>query len=154
MALSTAKFRVGDKVPRLEVCAVNAAGTAVAPAAVIVDSTTTKAAGVDAFGNLSVRLGAGNYETVAASQTAQVLGATGATGDFLERLLVIPATTSPGSIAILDGSTSITVFAGGASSVASLTPFSIMVGAYSTTGPWKVTTGANVSVIGFGSFTA
>jgi hypothetical protein len=38
------------------------------------------------------------YETVAASQTAQVLGGSGATGDYISHLLVIPATTSPGNV--------------------------------------------------------
>ena len=42
--------------------------------------------------------GSGEYETVAASQTAQVLGATGATGYYLAGLLVVPATTSPGVV--------------------------------------------------------
>jgi hypothetical protein len=94
-----------------------------------------------------------DYETVAASQTAQVLGATGATGDYCTGLLVIPATTSPGNVLLLDNATSITVFTGGASSVSSLVPFFIPIGAKSVSGAWKVTTGANVSVIGFGNFT-
>lgn len=94
-----------------------------------------------------------DYETVAASQTAQVLGPTGATGDYLSGLLVTPATTSPGNVIILDNATSITVFAGGASSVGSLVPFFIPIGAKSVSGAWKVTTGASVSVIGVGSFT-
>lgn len=94
-----------------------------------------------------------DYETVAASQTAQVLGAPGAVGDYLGGLLVIPATTSPGNVLLLDGATSITVFAGGASSVADLKPFFIPVGAISVVGAWKVTTGASVSVIGIGNFT-
>jgi hypothetical protein len=93
------------------------------------------------------------YETVAASQTAQVLGPTGATGDYLSGLLVIPATTSPGNVLLLDNATSITVFAGGASSVLSLIPFFIPIGAKSVSGAWKVTTGANVSVVGVGQFT-
>lgn len=97
--------------------------------------------------------GSGEYETVAASQTAQVLGPTGATGDYLAGLLVTPATTSPGNVIILDGATSITVFAGGASSVSNLIPFFVYIGANSVSGAWKVTTGANVSVIGVGSFT-
>lgn len=95
----------------------------------------------------------GEYETVAASQTAQVLGATGGTGDYLSGLLVIPATTSPGNVLLLDNATSITVFTGGASSVTSLIPFFIPFGMYSVSGAWKVTTGANVSVIGIGNFT-
>lgn len=97
--------------------------------------------------------GAGEYETVAASQTAQVLGATGAAGDYLSGLLVIPASTSPGQVLLLDNATSITVFAGGASSVTSLIPFFIPCGMISVSGAWKVTTGANVSVIGIGNFT-
>ena len=93
------------------------------------------------------------YETVAASQTAQALGATGATGDYLTGILVIPATTSPGNVLLLDNATSITVFAGGANSVTSLIPFFIPVGAISVSGAWKLTTGANVSCIGVGKFT-
>ena len=93
------------------------------------------------------------YETVAASQTAQVLGATGAAGDLINGLLVIPASTSPGAVTLLDGATSIPVFVGGASSVSSLIPFFIPLGIKSVSGAWKVTTGAGVSVIGVGDFT-
>jgi hypothetical protein len=96
-------------------------------------------------------------ETVAASQTAQILGATGAVGDRLNFLLVVPATTSPGAIAIKDGDGSdITVFTGGASSVSNLVPFIIEWGkecVNATTPGWKITTGANVSVVAFGDFT-
>lgn len=93
------------------------------------------------------------YETVAASQTAQVLGATGGTGDYISGLLVIPATTSPGNVLLLDNATSITVFTGGATSVSNLVPFFIPLGMKSVSGAWKVTTGSNVSVIGIGNFT-
>lgn len=93
-----------------------------------------------------------SYETVAASQTAQVLGSTGAVGDYLAGLLVIPATTSPGVVTLLDGSTSIPVFVGGATSVSSLAPFFITCGMKCVGSGWKVTTGANVSVIGVGNF--
>jgi hypothetical protein len=97
-------------------------------------------------------LGAGEYETVAASQTAQVLGATGGAGDFIRGILVIPATTSPGNVLLLDNATSITVFAGGASSVSNLVPFFIPLGMISVSGAWKITTGTNVSCIGIGNF--
>ncbi len=97
--------------------------------------------------------GAGEYETVAASQTAQALGATGATGDYISGVLVVPATTSPGNVLLLDNATSITVFAGGASSVSNLVPFFIPLGMISVSGAWKLTTGANVSCIGIGNFT-
>lgn len=95
----------------------------------------------------------GQYETVAASQTAQAMGATGASGDYIAGILVIPATTSPGNVILLDGSTSITVFAGGANSVSNLVPFFVPLGMRSTTGAWKITTGASVSCIGVGAFT-
>lgn len=97
--------------------------------------------------------GAGEYETVAASQTAQALGATGATGDYISGVLVVPATTSPGNVLLLDNATSITVFTGGASSVSNLVPFFIPLGMISVSGAWKLTTGANVSCIGTGNFT-
>lgn len=95
----------------------------------------------------------GDYETVSASQTAQVLGATGAAGDFITGILVVPASTSPGNVLLLDNATSITVFAGGASSVSNLVPFFIPLGMKSASGAWKITTGANVSCIGVGNFT-
>lgn len=94
----------------------------------------------------------GEYETVAASQTAQALGATGATGDWLARLIIIPATVAPGVVTILDNATSIPVWVGGTVG-ADLKPFVIEVGAQSVSGAWKVTTGANVSVIAVGNFT-
>jgi hypothetical protein len=98
--------------------------------------------------------GAGEYETVAASSADQALGATGAAGDYVAGLLVVPATTSPGAVSIKDGAGSaITVFTGGASSVSNLVPFFIPLGLKSGSGAWKVTTGANVSVIGSGNFT-
>lgn len=97
----------------------------------------------------------GDYETVAASQTDQVLGATGATGDFLSGVLIVPATTAAGAVSIKDGSGSaITVFAGGATTpLAALVPFFVPLGIKSSSGAWRVTTGANVSVVGVGNFT-
>lgn len=94
-----------------------------------------------------------DYEDVAASQTAQVLGVTGAAGDVIAGVLVIPATTSPGAVALLDGAGSRTVFTGGASSVSNLVPFFIPLGIKSVSGAWKITTGANVACIGVGKFT-
>lgn len=93
------------------------------------------------------------YETVAASQTAQALGAAGAKGDYLAQIVIIPATTSPGAVSILDDATSISVFAGGASSVTELKPIVVTLGLTSKNGAWKITTGANVSVIACGQFT-
>ena len=95
-----------------------------------------------------------DYETVAAGQTDQVMGNSGAIGDYLYGITIIPASTSPGAVSIKDGGGSaITVFAGGSGSVGSLHPFFVLVGANSTLGAWKVTTGASVSVLATGNFT-
>lgn len=99
-------------------------------------------------------IGAGEYETVAASATDQAMGAAGAAGDYLAGVLVVPATTSPGAVSIKDGSGSaITIFTGGATSVSNLVPFFVPLGIYSTGGAWKITTGASVSAVGIGNFT-
>lgn len=101
-----------------------------------------------------VEQGQFDYETVAASQTDQALGNTGGVGDFLHKLVIVPATTSPGNVLIEDGTGSaITVFTGGASSVGDLTPIVIEFNIRSTDGAWEITTGANVSVLGIGRFT-
>lgn len=108
---------------------------------------------IDKHGNASTNQGTGHYETVAASQTAQVLGATGAAGDLIVGVVIIPAAVSPGSVALLDNTTSITLFPGGTDSLTELKPFYVPLGMHSTAGAWKITTGANVSCIAVGSFT-
>lgn len=99
--------------------------------------------------------GAGEYETVAASQTDQILGATGAVGDYLAGLLITPTTTGAGSVSIKDGNgSSIAIFNTG--TLSNLVPFYVPLGIVTvnaTTPGWKVTTGANVTVIGIGNFT-
>jgi hypothetical protein len=95
-----------------------------------------------------------DYEAVAASSNNRTLGSTGAVGDYLAGVLLIPATTSPGAVSIKDGSgNSITIFAGGDASVADLRSWYVPVGAKSTSGGWVVNVGANISLIGFGMFT-
>lgn len=94
-----------------------------------------------------------SYETVAASSTNQVLGSTGATGDLISHLVIIPATVSPGAVAVIDNATSITVFTGGSNSISNLIPFVIPLNMISASGAWKVTTGTAVSVIAVGKFT-
>ena len=83
-----------------------------------------------------------------------MMGPTGAIGDKIEGILVIPAPTSPGEISIEDGATNTVVFTGGASSVTNLIPFFIpLLNIASVSGGWEVSTGANVSCIVFGDFT-
>lgn len=92
------------------------------------------------------------YETVAASQTAQVLGGTGATGDYLHRVIISVITVATASVTLLDGATSIIILTGAAGLTAGV--YSIDVNAVSASGAWKVTTGAGVTVIGVGIFSA
>ena len=96
----------------------------------------------------------GEYEYVASG--TQVLGGTGAAGDYLDHVLIIPGTTSPGAVAIRDGTagTPRTIFVGGASSVSNLAPIDVNVGAVATTaGGWAIViTGSNVTAFGFGNF--
>jgi hypothetical protein len=89
------------------------------------------------------------YEHVAASQTAQVLGTTGATGDYLHRLVITVGTAATSTVSLLDGATSHVL-------VSANTPigvYSIEMNTFSKTGAWKVTTAAGVEVLAMGNFT-
>jgi len=90
------------------------------------------------------------YETVAASQTGQVLGTTGAVGDYLHRLIISNVTAATASVTIIDGSTSIVIQTGAANIPLGI--FSIELNMASASGAWKVTTGAGATVIGVGIF--
>lgn len=103
-------------------------------------------------GELLVELSAGQYVTCAAGGT-QLCGASGLEGDVLTALVIIPGTTSPGHVQIEDGATTITVFAGGATSVADLKPFTVTLAARAKGAGWSVITGANVTAIAVGNFT-
>jgi hypothetical protein len=83
------------------------------------------------------------------------LSVAGHAGDVLTGLTLVPATTSPGQVQIKDGSLSaVTVFNGGASSLADLKPIGIdLHGIISKSGGWQLTTGGNVTVIAEGIFT-
>ena len=99
---------------------------------------------------------ANTYNTIAASQSTQALtgGGGGATGDYLSHCTIVPATTAPGVVTILDNATAIYSYpGGGTTALLSLIPFSIPIAAKSVSGAWNVTTGANVSVVCVGKFT-
>lgn len=92
-----------------------------------------------------------NYETVAASQTDQVLGGAGGTGDYLEGLLCVVATAATSQVQIKDGSGSaITVLPNSVGS--GVGSYYVPVLAASTGGAWKVTTAAGVTVFATGRF--
>lgn len=101
--------------------------------------------------------GGSNYETIAASQSAQAMGATGAIGDYLSHCVIYPTSTSPGVLTVFDNAsaagTNVIAFPGGATSLSNLAPIAIPVGAISVAGAWKVTTGANMVVTCYGKFT-
>ena len=92
------------------------------------------------------------YEHVAASQTAQVLGGTGAVGDYLHRLICTVATAATGGVTIVDGSFSHVLLPAVAGTGVNV--YNIEVNAISRSGPWKITTGAGVEVIAVGIFSA
>lgn len=96
----------------------------------------------------------GKYVAVAASQTDAIIQAsTGAAGDYLDHVIVVPATTAPGVVTIKDNATALISYpGGGTTALLTLTPFTIYVGAVSSSGAWKITTGANVSILAVGRF--
>lgn len=97
-----------------------------------------------------VEVGGSEYETVAASQTDQVLGTAGAAGDFLARLVLNVVTVGTADVTITDGATAIVIQTGGAGLAAGVRV--VELGLRAKTGPWKITTGAGVTVIAVGQF--
>jgi len=133
-----------------------ATGTGAQRVTVSTDQATNAGAAL-VKGGVGVVNGASTYQAVAASQTATVLQtSTGATGDYLSHCVIYPTSTSPGVVTVFDNTntaaTSSILFPGGATSVSNLAPIAVPVGAISTAGAWKVTTGAAVSVVCFGKF--
>lgn len=92
-----------------------------------------------------------DYEVAIPSQTTQTLGPVGGVGDIIERLIIVPITTGAGNVSITDGSNyQTTIFYTG--TLSNLAPITVQLGVRSTSGAWKVTTGANVNVIAVGKF--
>ena len=95
------------------------------------------------------------YEHVTVSQTAQVLGTTGAVGDYLHRLICTVSTAATSIVQIVDGTgtgvlthTILPNAVGGGIGV-----YNIELNTVSANGAWKVTTGAGVEVMAVGIFT-
>lgn len=106
-------------------------------------------------GSIQVANGANTYQHIAASQTATVLQtSTGAAGDYLSHCIIYPSTTGAGSVTVFDNTnaaaTNVIEFTTG--TLSNLAPITIPVGAVSTSGAWKVTTGANETVVCVGKF--
>lgn len=99
-----------------------------------------------------MRKTAWTYETVAAGQSDQALGASGAKGDYLESLIITVGTAATAAVSIKDGSgSSIPIMPnspGGGIGV-----YVVPIKACSASGAWSVTTGAGSTVVGVGHFT-
>ena len=95
------------------------------------------------------------YEHVAASQSAQVLGPTGAVGDYLHRIVFTVTTGATGNVVIVDGTgagiLTHTVLPASASVIPGV--YNVELNIVSANGAWKVTTGAGVEVMAVGIFT-
>jgi hypothetical protein len=96
------------------------------------------------------------YEHVAASQSAQVLGGTGAVGDYLHRIIITVATAATAAVQIVDGTgagilthTILPNSPGGGIGV-----YNVEINAISANGAWKITTGAGSEVMAVGIFSA
>jgi hypothetical protein len=86
-------------------------------------------------------------------------GASRHINSYLESVTVIPASTAAGAVTILDGSTNIVVIptlAGTGTGTQVQVPYTVQLGIRATSAStgFKITTGAAVSVIAVGRFTA
>ncbi len=89
------------------------------------------------------------HEHIGASATEQVLGTTGAVGDYLHRLVITVGTAATSQVTINDGAFSHIL-------VRPNTPigvYSIEMNTITEAGPWKITTAAGVEVLAMGNFT-
>jgi hypothetical protein len=95
----------------------------------------------------------GYYVTAAVSATTTLQSSTGATGDYLDHVVVFPSATNAGTLAVIDNATTLVTWPGGSgTALLSLLPFTIYVGAVSRSGAWKLTLGAGVTALAVGRF--
>ena len=125
---------------------------------VAVSSGARKPLNVDANGNLLVSVPGGTtiigdtYYTAAASGNV-ALGGNGTIGDVLDNVVITPATAAAGNVSVMDGNTTIPIYVPGGN-LTVITPVTVQIGAKSKTGGWRLVTGANVTAIATGRFTA
>lgn len=125
------------------------------PRVTVATDQATNAGAALVKGGVGIVNGGSTYAHVAASQTAQVLGATGAIGDYLSHCVIYPSATSAGSVTVFDNTNSAAnnVIEFSTGTLSNLAPIAIPVGAVSVNGAWKVTTGATETVVCYGKFT-
>ena len=92
-----------------------------------------------------------SYETIAASQTDQVLGPVGAAGDYLDRIIIKVNAAATGTVDIQDGAgTAIPIMP--ASPGGGVGCYVVELKIHSRAGAWSVTTGAGATVLAIGNF--
>lgn len=93
-----------------------------------------------------------NYQIVAASSSSVVLKtASGAAADYIENLICVVSTAATSQVQLQDGSgAAFTVFPN--SPGGGIGTYVLRLAMKSSSGSWKVTTGAGVSVIATGAF--
>jgi hypothetical protein len=126
----------------------NANITAIAGGTVAAGTAGAPVVGADQYGA---------YKAAAASATT-LMGATGAVGDYLAGVIIVPGTAAAGTVGVTDGNgTTISLFAGGGTTaLPSLAPFFVPLGIFATnatTPGWRLILGASVTAIGVGKFT-
>lgn len=122
------------------------------PAYMKVDVRTLVLGSEDSTSGVIKTEGQYEYETVAAGQTDQVMGSTGAAGDYLEKLVITVGTAASAAVSIKDGTGSaipIMPNSPGGGVGVYVVPLSII----SMDAGWKVTTGAGSTVVAVGRFT-
>lgn len=92
------------------------------------------------------------YEAIAADSADQAAGAAGAAGDYLSHIVIQPAAAEIGDVVVKDDATVIFTRTGG-DTLPDLSPIIVPFGVKSKNGAWKLTTGADVSVLACGDFT-
>lgn len=95
----------------------------------------------------------GDYEAVAASQTDQIMGATGALGDRILRVIISVGTSATGTSSIKDGNGAAIPLTNANTPIGCYSFELNMVAKNATTPGWKLTTGAGATALGIGDFT-
>jgi hypothetical protein len=90
-------------------------------------------------------------DRIAAGSTTEPFGATGAAGDYLSHIVLQPAATNAGTTTLFNSGTTVYVYTAG--TLSDLRPITVPINAVSVGGSWNVTTGSNMAVTGFGTFT-
>lgn len=103
----------------------------------------------DVSGGALVARAGNTIETVAPSQTEQVLGSTGAIGDVIERMILIVSFATLTRVDFLDGATSYQLTIG----ALPVGTYAFELGVRSVSGAWSVTTQGGVTVQAIGRFT-